>query len=211
MSELAIVDEYSDVPDLFNGDKFNVGYRIPGFSEVDKAWLVGVPHVITRVTFWVPQKGIGHCSLEAYVGTAGMLDRAVKRDKIPPTALTADGTPIVEPEEAVVYSDGSTGIRRQIVKLLSSYGLIDVGHEDMPAEGKLGESRFDTPWVITNPKAAKGSTGWKSFSGSRAQGDVQVPSIQEGHKGQPLRILVNGLQPSMYVNDTGDGLTYYLR
>lgn len=194
------------IVDLFDGDRFAAGYSLPGFTEVDKLWLEGVPHVITRVTFWVPTKGIGHCSVEAYTGTTEMILRALRRGKIPATALNGDA-PIVEAKEAVVYSDGGTGIRRTLVKMFQQFGLIDVGHEKLPEEGPLGECRYDVPWV---GKTAK--DGWTSFTGTRMQGSVQVPSIQENHNGDALRInVLGGLQKSEYSNETGDSTTWYLK
>lgn len=207
MTELAI--PVDDTIGLFDGDSFGAGYSLPGFTEVDKAWMIGVPHVIVRVTYWVPKMGIGHCSIEAYSGTAGMIERAMRRNKIPASALAADGKPLVEPEEAIVYSDGSTGVRRQVTKLLNTYGLIDVGHAEFPEEGQLGESRYDVSWAGDGKK----EPGWESFSGTRMQGPVEVPCIEEDHNGNPLRIkVVGGLQVSEYSNRDGiDGLTYYLR
>jgi len=185
---------------LFDGDKFAPGYSLPGFTEVDKSWMIGVPHVITAVTFWTPKKGIGHCSVEAYVGTAKMLERQLKREKIEELSGTE---PMVDPEEAIVYSDGSTGIRRQLVSLFAGVGMIEFDKETqgLPTEGKLGESQYDTPW-----------TSWATYSQSRQQGENMVPSFSLSHTGTPLRIAVNGgLMRSAYSNDTGDSATFYLR
>lgn len=206
MTELAIPTDPSI--NLFDGDSFGAGYSLPGYAEVDKAWLQGVPHIIVRATYWVPTMGMGMVSLECHAGTAGMFERAMRRGKIPSTALAADGSPFIEPEEPIVYSDGGTGIRRQITKMLQTYGLIDVGHDDMPEQGLLGECRYDTPWI-----GMKKNEGWKSFSGVRMQGPTQVPSIEENHLGEPLRINVKGgLCVSDYSSRTENGsITYYLR
>lgn len=199
MGDLAIFD--SAQTDLFDGDRFAAGYSLPGFTEVDKAWLVGIPHRITCVTYWVPKMGFGHVSLECVVGNARMIERAMRKNKVPDSALGNDGHPLVDAEEAIVYSDGGTGVRRQVTAILNTFGLINVG--DGPDEGKMGESRFDRPW-----------TEWQHIGKStRGQGDVQVPSIRTNHAGEPLGINVNGgLIDSDYTNDSGiEGKTYYLR
>jgi hypothetical protein len=198
MTEVALSD--TDQAALFDGDNFAPGYSLPGYSKIDKAWLVGVPHVITRVTFWVPQMGNGHCSVEGYVGTQNMLNRASQRGRI--EEMNSDGTAKVDAEEPIVYADGSTGIRRQLVELLCTYGLVTIKSK-LPAEGAMGESRYDLPW-----------SEWESFAGSRKQGTEDVPCIEESHTGAPLRIHVkNGLGASTGGANRPAGAepTYYLR
>lgn len=171
-------------------------YSLPGLTEVDKEWLIGVPHVITKVTFWVPKKGIGHCSVEATIAPEHALSAQLKREKI--EALDPSGAPMVEPGEQVVYSDGSTGIRRTLVAMLQAADVIDVGHADLAETGKLGECRYDAPW-----------TDWDRIDSTTMQGAVEVPSFEKNHVGGQLKIRVTrGLQKSDY-ND-GESTTYYL-
>lgn len=199
MTEVTMWD--ADQVDLFDGDDFATGYSLPGYSKVDKSWLIGVPHVITRVTFWTPGKvGVGFCSVEAHVGTEAMLKKAVERGNV--EEVRGDGTPKVDAKEPVIYNDGGTGIRRQLVSLLSHFELLTIKSK-LPEEGGMGESRYDLPW-----------TQWDSFSGTTRQGDADVPSFQENHNGSPFRIIVRGgLQASMGGANRPDGAepTYYLR
>lgn len=172
-----------------------------GLLPLEKEFLEGVPHVITSFTFWVPQKGNGMVSVEAIVAGEGLLNRQVARGRIK--------TLSVEPNERVLYNDGSTGIRRSLVQLGQALGVLDVGHESgkgaMPEEGKLGESRYDLPW-----------TQWKSFAQKTEQGKnekenpIFVPCFSEMN-GKPLRIRVlGGLRRSEYSNEQGDSTTWYL-
>jgi len=194
MSQLALPNSQAELDNpqaLWDADD---SYSLPGVSEVDKSWLIGVPHVVVEATFWVPKKGIGHCSVKAVIAPEDMIERALKRERI---RVLNNNRPMVDPLEYVVYSDGGTGIRRQCVTLLQAAGLIDVGHADMAEAGKLGESRYDTPW----PE-------WDRFDESTMQGETEVPSFTKNHAGGQFKIRVlGGLRDSEY--DDGESVTYY--
>lgn len=187
-------------PSLFDGDQWGTeAYSLPGLVECEKSWLEGVPHVITRVTFWVSDiKDKDFVSLQAVVAPDRFIRRQLDRNKI--RELDDNGRPKVDPEEAIVYSDGSTGIRRQIVSLLETFKLIEI-KSDLPPNGKLGESRYDLNF-----------THWE-FEQATEQGDTIVPDFTKMHNGSPLRINVKGgLMSSKGDNHTEEGKpTYYLR
>lgn len=203
-TEIAKVDETenalalsSDV-DLMNVNYADLNasdqYRIPGWDLVDnKDLLMGVPFIIVGVTFQMPVADKGrpsgerdYVSCRAVIGNDEALAEAEERGWIP-------GKLAFKPEERILFNDGSTGIRRDIVKILHSAGLIDVGHEDDPG-------RFDLPW-----------TQWKSFSQSAAQGENVVPEFVSNHRGNLFTIKARrGVRKSEYSNEYGDAVTYYL-
>lgn len=182
--------------DLIGSGEF---YAVPGFGLVDdKDQLCGVPHIIIGVTYQkcTPQRPRGYVSLRGLIGDQAALDEAKRRHWIP-----NDGEIAFNPEERIVYNDGSTGIRRQITQLLDKWGLIAVGNENYNGEDENYPTRFDLPW-----------TEWDSFSQSERQGDEDVPSFQTNHMGNLFALKVGrGLRKSEYSNDKAtDAVTYYL-
>lgn len=201
---IAVVDETENAlsvasdADLMNVNyaELNAGetYKIPGWDLVDnKDHLMGVPFFIVGVTFQMPvadkARPAGerdYVSCRAIVGDKDALTEAEERGWIP-------GKLAFKPEERILFNDGSTGIRRDIVKILHSAGLIDVGHEDDPA-------RFDNPWTM-----------WKSFSQHAMQGENMVPEFISNHRGNLFTIKARrGVRRSDYSNEYGDSSTYYL-
>jgi len=177
--------------DLANSDM----YQIPGWDLVDnKDQLLGVPFIIVGVTFQMPvadkARPAGkrdYVSCRAVIGGSEELAEALERGWIPNNALA------FKPEERILFNDGSTGIRRDIVKILHTAKLIDVGHEGDPA-------RFDLPW-----------TEWASFSQSALQGENVVPEFTTNHRGNLFTLRARrGLRRSDYSNEYGDASTYYL-
>lgn len=167
-------------------------YTTLGFTPLEKEEMKGVPHIITRVTYWVPKKDQrGFVSVEATIAGPTHLESAHKRGWI------SEGQTNVEPNERVVYNDGGTGIRRQLTKMFHELGLLNVG-----GSADDGDARFDRAW----PE-------WESFSQSREQGEHTVPSFDTNHNGNPLIIKqLRGLHVSEYSNEYSDeGVTWYLR
>lgn len=169
-------------------------YKIPGWDLVDnKDHLMGVPFFIVGVTFQMPVADKArpsgerdYVSCRAIIGDQEALDEATQRGWIP-------GKLAFKPEERVLFNDGSTGIRRDIVKILHSAGLINVGHDGDPG-------RFDLPW-----------TQWESFSQSALQGENLVPEFVSNHRGNLFTIKARrGVRRSDYTNEYGDSTTYYL-
>ena len=199
-TEIAVVDELENalavspdadlmnisIADLAQSDQ----YRIPGWDLVsDKDMLMGVPFFIVGVTFQMPvadkarpSGSRDYVSCRAIVGNQEMLDEAEERGWIP-------GKLAFKPEERILFNDGSTGIRRDIVKILDTAGLIKVGHEDIPGMG-----RYDLPW-----------TEWESFSQSAQQGENVVPEFITNHRGNLFTIQARrGVRRSDYTNEYGD-------
>lgn len=203
--EIAVVDEQENAlalspdTDLMNvniADIKNAGefYQIPGWDLVsDKDMLCGVPFIIVGATFQMPvadkSRPSGerdYVSLRAIIDEQSALDEALERGWIP-------GKLAFKPEERILFNDGSTGIRRDIVKILDSAGLIVVGHLDDP-------NRYDLPW-----------TQWESFSQSAMQGENVVPEFTTNHRGNLFTIRARrGVRKSEYSNEYGDAVTYYL-
>lgn len=194
--EIALFDTDATYAELLAQEE---SYKPEGFTLTDKKDLLGVPHIITRVTYWTPPKDpkqMGMVSVEAVVGDIPSLMRAIERKHVPHVDEMRQLQ--VDPEERIVYNDGSTGVRRQLTQMFQAFGIIDVG-----GSPEDGDARFDRRW-----------TDWDSFSQTRPQGDdIEVPSIGMNHKGRPLVIKVlRGLYVSEYSNDyTDEGRTYYVK
>jgi hypothetical protein len=176
--------------------------RVTGLTLLSKELLMGVPHIITRVTYWQPKKDQkGMVSVEATVADFPVLKRAIERGWVPNTE-SVDQLKL-DPEERVVYNDGGTGIRRQITVILEQLKLIDVGDNKNPLP-----ERFDRPW----PE-------WEEFAETRYQSAEigQVPSFSrytaaDGTEKPFLLQVPRGLYVSSYENEyTDEGTTFYLR
>jgi len=84
---------------------------VAGRALVDKASMVGVPHIITSASFRKGTKG----------------PDGIQRDFVSCEFTTITAAPI-----EAVYNDGSTGIRRQMVSYLASKGLIPESYIETP-------------------------------------------------------------------------------
>lgn len=168
--------------------------------EQDKMSLVGVPMVITRVTYRpkAAKTERGFVSVEAVIADEDHIRQAVRRGWIPGVERF-DEFPFT-PEELVVFNDGSTGIRRQLTMMLHSAGVLDIGAFDAG-----DNSAFDRDW-----------SEWESFATSTRQNlgeDAQGNTVQIDVPDFPdLRIFaVHGLRVSNYTAaGVGDATTFYL-
>jgi hypothetical protein len=84
---------------------------VEGRTLTEKASLIGLPHIITSVSF--------------RKGTTDAL--GVQHDFV-----SCEYTTITETPFEGVYNDGSTGIRRQVVAYLASKGLIPEAYKENP-------------------------------------------------------------------------------
>jgi hypothetical protein len=114
-----------------------LGYRLIKDEDLDT--LLGVPFVITRLVYRMGEAtGNGHegcyVSHECTIAPIDVLERRIKDlSKL-----------AVEPDELVVFNDGSTGVYRQDTKYLATHGFIKLP-EPVIVGGKSGESTFDLP------------------------------------------------------------------
>lgn len=157
-----------------------------GFRLVDKAVLVGVPHIILSVTYRLgyPRNSVpgDYVSVEAIVADKATLESNPVRH-ILPTDLSVWGN------EPIIYNDSSTGIRRSLTALFQRMGIIDVG----PATNK-NENAFDKQFQL-----------WANGA-ERAQDGINADL-----DGVPFRYLApRGLRRSDYESPYGPATTFYL-
>lgn len=167
--------------------------------ERNKNALIGVPHIITSVTYRESNdknKPRGYVSVEATIAPAPAIENAIRRGWIPDVSTLADFK--LDPGANVVYNDGSTGIRRQLTKMFFDAGMCDVG-----GDPKEAGARFD-----------RSHTEWESckFEGTRHDSefdvDVTYPLFDQSPNGGRLLIVVkHGLRVSEYGEDS---VTFYL-
>lgn len=165
-----------------------------GFRLVEKDDLLNVPHIIISVT-WRPgylrQQESGpaikgdYVSLEAVVADAEMLRSPQVRAHIDVGNLA------VYPNEAVIYNDGGTGIRRSCTRMFDEVGMIDVG----------GTEKDDRRWD-------------RPFSMWAAGAELAQEGIRTTRSGKALAYGVpRGLRKSVYQNPAAaegiDSETFY--
>lgn len=166
-----------------------------GFRLVTKDDLLGVPHIVVSVTYreGFPRAGVkgDYVSLEAVIASPDILASMPVMKSITtqqPEVRTVFDLGVF-PNEAVIYNDGSTGVRRQVTEKIASLGMIDPGKPDkdvlVPGDRQI-------------QKWAKGA----DLLGERL---VATPN------GQPLRFNnLRGLRKSDYENEYGEATTYYI-
>lgn len=182
---------------------------IDGVSLIGKEHLIGVPHVITCITFQkippVAKDGTqknGFVSVEATIAGERELARAVARGRVIANGLAVTDVEslLIDPDERIVYNDGSTGVRRQLVKILDAIGLIRV-------DGTT-DRRFDRSWLEWEEAGEQ----WREQGTDDNDVAMVVPSFTHRADGRPLLINVpRGLYVSAYTNDHGESETFYLK
>lgn len=169
--------------------------------EQDKLRLLGIPFIITRVTYRpgvkddkVASGRRDYVSLELVVGDEPALNGQIKLGRVP--GINSINELLFLPEEKLVINDGSTGIRRQLTMVFHQTGIINIG--DI-----VDNSSFDRPY-----------TEWSSFNQvGTMNGDdgdkIEVPDITMGRSGRQLVIpVVRGLRVSHM--DEWDTNVFYL-
>jgi hypothetical protein len=163
-------------------------YFTKGFRLVeDKDHLVGVPLVVTGITFregYSTTEGPGdYASFEAVVADRDTLTSSPVKHYLP---AQVDDLAIY-PNEPIVFNDGGTGVRRSAVELLHDIGIIDVG----PALGD--ENPYDKPYQLWAAGAERATTG-----------------IVADLNGEPFRwVAIRGLRRSDYDSPYGPATTFY--
>lgn len=161
-----------------------LGHELISGEAADK--LIGVPFVITRVSFREGTQRAGalyrddYVSCEAVVAPKNVLAERARKGRMNLDDISVD------PGEHIIFNDGSTGIYRQIVAYLAGKGFITL--PDGPEAGGKGETIYDLP---------------------RSQWD---DGEDDATNGINIRLLCpRGLRYSEYSNDyTQDGKTRYI-
>jgi len=159
--------------------------------EQDKLALVGVPMIVTRVTYR-PKTSLqerGYVSVEAVLGSEKFIRNAISRNWMP--GVTDLSQFRYAPDEKIVFNDGGTGIRRQLTMILHAQERLNVGEI-------VDDATFDIDW-----------TEWQSFDTSTKQkvGDqeIQVPDFRD------VRVAATrGLRVSNYTIEGQQSTTFYL-
>jgi hypothetical protein len=154
--------------------------------EKDKERLIGVPFVITRVTFRPGESAPDYVSCEAIIGDLQSLAEAVGRGWIP-GVTDVQNLPFA-PEEHIVFNDSSTGVRRKIVEMLHFAGMINVGE----ATDEFDDA-YRKPWQE-----------WQSFSQvGQMNGEdgekIDIPDFTKSPSGEQFAIVArHGLRVSNF-------------
>lgn len=168
----------------------------------DKGELIGVPNVITRIAF-IPGDfpGTDYVALEATVASETVLKDEIQKGRL--TIVNDVKNLSVEPDQTIVYLDGGTGIRRQVVAMLVRFGIVtvpEVGTFEHIVNGRPVENPLDLPFPM-----------WTSCT-QMSDGDDPRPVITHDHNGNQLALMsLRGLRMSEYDNDHAKGnITFYL-
>lgn len=169
-------------------------YVSQGFRLIQKEQLEAVPFVIKRVIYreGFPQGPEGlpgdYISVECVVASQDVLDSAPVRAAIASRDYSP-GVLDVFPNEAVVFNDGGTGIRRELTSMFADAGLISF------AEARKDEIPADLPFT-------RWASGWEQatagFDGSHVPGGRQA-----------LYLALRGLRASHYDWHGNDATTWY--
>jgi hypothetical protein len=100
--------------------------------------LVGIPMLITRLTFREGIKSARTGKPSSYVSCEAVIapEKELRRRRIDLDTLAFN------PEDQIVFNDGSTGMFRQIVAYLAAKEIIELD-ESLPETGEYGETRYD--------------------------------------------------------------------
>lgn len=169
-------------------------FEFPGFmllkEEVTNS-LEGVPFMIVGVTYrpGIPRPGAkgedptptAYVSIEARIGPRDLLTRKrVDLNSLP-----------FDPDDHIVFNDGSTGVRRQITKTLAAMGWIKLSGERIIDSGKMGECSYDQP-----------PTEWADVH----FGEIRFDETGGGIYQAPIRLKCpRGLRLSDYENEFTNG------
>lgn len=174
----------------------------------NKPGLVGIPFIITKVTFQLPDEELNkdndvkdYVSLEIQIAPEEFIAQNIKRKAVPYQGSVEGWVESYgyRPNDYLVLNDGSKGIRRQIVEALQNSGMIDIG----PLTGTKQD--FDRPWAE-----------WVRFDQAeqhKQDGEpVDVPSFSKGSHGDDLAMpVLMGLRESRDPDaPTAHSSTFYL-
>lgn len=173
-------------PDMdFRAAALDAAYTTHGFRLVKKEELEGVPFIVKRIVFreGYPRKGMkgDYVSVECIVADQDILeDPIISRHIAQPISVYGN--------EAVIFNDSGTGVRRSLTMMCETHGLINVG--------KLvdGENPYDRQYQL-----------WES-GGDLAQDGFRAEDF--GHKA--IVRALRGLRVSEYDHpEFGPATTWY--
>lgn len=156
-------------------------------QKEDKRPFLGVPHIITRVTYRPGMENNDYVSVEALIGNQAMIDEAFSRRWNDFVYASPADFPF-RPGEKVIYNDGSTGLRRQLTSMLYRLGLLGIANVGQEM------SIFDTPYWE-----------WEGFEQSSLMNDsenegekITIPDFTLDANGNQLAVVVyHGLRVSI--------------
>lgn len=176
-----------------------LGYDLARDETADD--LVGVPFVVTKAVFrpGMLRDKLRSAYVSCEVRTSPTLDIRLinaRRESSKLPRLTDLDSLAFGPDSHVVFNDGSTGVYRQIVKLLTAKQYITLPTPIVEVGG-YGESSFDQP-----------PSQWQSF----LAGEDSTDADGFTHYSIDLALYCpRGLRLSLYQNDfTQTGKTRYL-
>jgi hypothetical protein len=155
-----------------------------GGDVVERDTLIGVPFMVTKVTYrdgkgeFAPGTRNDYISFEGVIPPRAVLDQMKKIPDLGPYA----------PEEEIVFNDGTTGLYRQMTMWLHQNGYIKVDETtgELSDRGKRGTSAFDQPREMWEEGETAGSEG------------IDVAMFAQ-----------RGLRVSRYEGPNGPAETYY--
>lgn len=178
----------------------------------NKYALIGVPFVVTEVTFQrvpevVEDNGPGYVTLTATIAPSKYVQHNATKGFIPncKTVEAWNECYQLSPGERLIINDGSKGIRRQIVEQFHVAGLITVPDLNTEYLRKHFHNRYDMPW-----------TEWEESTQTEVHNvdgeEVLFPKFTKGPSGNDLLILVErGLRASKDPQaPAGHSDTFYL-
>lgn len=149
-------------PDMsFRALKLEAEYASRGYHLTPKENLMGIPLIVTGVTFregFVRNGRVGdYVSIEAIVADSTTLAQLIEKGRLDFNVVK------IYPNEPVVFNDGGTGVRRQITEMLHSHGIVKVGApvDTTDSHEQDMKSVFDRPhqfWEEGSELAADGIT-----------------------------------------------------
>lgn len=140
----------------FRSAALDAAYTAHGFRLVKKNELEGVPFIIKRIVYRPghPRGGIkgDYVSVECIVA-----DQEILTDPI-----VAYHLPAIHPygNEAVIFNDSGTGVRRQLTMMCEQHNLINVGKL---VEGENPYDRQFQRWVTGAEQAQEGFRAEEDF------------------------------------------------
>jgi hypothetical protein len=175
-----------------------------------KRSLIGVPFIVTRAVFRAGTNlnVSGYVSVEGIVAPYQVVERAVARGKVPGVS-SMDDPKLPTPGSKIVFNDGSTGVRADLMRAFQSAGIIDIGpesHSDNEDRDFVGKKIWRKPpeeWAsCTQTVPAEHAEG----------GEWDQPDIRFMPDGTtPLTMFaMTGLRVSEYTYEGQAAETYYL-